>query len=282
MPADRKFPDRLDAFVAPARARCALWRLAAGMTLATLGWLAAGYALLPGAPGGRAEIVLLLASFGGLVAGLALALRLVHRRAFATLLGPGGLELRPVVTGAGASLAVAALSGVAATYLAMPERALPVGSWLRSLPLVFPLVALQCTAEELLFRGYLLQGLAARFRSPLVWWLLPGLFFGALHWDPAAGDAAPLALASATLLGLLLADVTARTGNLSAAIGIHIANNTVALLVLAPASSLDALALYVLRPDPAAGPSLAILDLATSLAAWGIWLGIRRQSGASM
>ena len=39
-------------------------------------------------------------------------------------------------------------------------------------------------AEELAFRGYLMQALAARFRSPLVWWLLPALLFGAAALEP--------------------------------------------------------------------------------------------------
>ena len=99
-------------------------------------------------------------------------------------------------------------------------------------------------AEELLFRGYLTQALAARFRSPLAWALVPSLAFGALHWDGAAyGADAWLAVAAATAVGLALADVTARTGNLSAAIGLHFANNVAALLVVAMPGPTAALAL---------------------------------------
>ncbi|MFT3975418.1 MAG: CPBP family intramembrane metalloprotease [Amaricoccus sp.] len=123
-------------------------------------------------------------------------------------------------------------------------------------------------------------GLATRFRSPLVWGLLPALAFGALHWNPAdQGHAAPLAVVSATLAGLLLADITVRTGSLSAAIGLHVANNVVALLVLAPASGLDALALFVLPAPPGA---LVAVDLAATLVAGALWLALRPQSGASM
>lgn len=272
---------RFAGFVAPARARPGLWRLGAGAGVAIAGWLAAVALLLHGASDRRAEALLFLLSFGGLVLGLALALALLHRRRLGSLLGPGGLDLRAVATGAGACLAIVAASGAAACLLAPPERGIPLDAWARLLPIAVPLVALQCAAEELFFRGYLLQGLAARFRSPLVWWLLPGLFFGVLHWNPDSG-APQLTVASATLLGLLLADITARTGNLSAAIGIHIANNLAALLVLASPSSLDALALLVLVPGPAGVGPLARLDLATALAAWGAWLAVRRQSGASM
>lgn len=272
---------RFAAFVAPARARPGLWRLGAGAAVAIAGWLAAVVLLLPGASDRRAEALLFLLSFGGLVLGLGLALRLLHRRRLGSLLGPGGLDLRAAATGASACLAIVAASGAVACLIAPPERGIPLDAWARLLPMAVALIALQCAAEELFFRGYLLQGLAARFRSPLVWWLLPGLLFGVLHWNPDSGDA-PLAVASATLLGLLLADITAQTGNLSAAIGIHLANNLAALLVLAPPSSLDALALFVLAPGAVDPGPLGWLDLATTLAAWGVWLAVRRQSGASM
>ena len=42
-------------------------------------------------------------------------------------------------------------------------------------------------AEEALFRGYLLQQLAVRNPSPLIWMVLPALVFAALHIDPGAG-----------------------------------------------------------------------------------------------
>lgn len=273
---------RLAAFVAPARDRPALWRLVAGTGFAFAGWIGA-LILLLGAGDGRAAILLFLASFGGLVLGLGVAVRLLHRRGVASLVGPGGLRLRHLATGAGAALAASAVVGSVAILIAPPVRGLPVADWLRVVPLALPLIAVQSAAEELLFRGYLMQGLAARFRSPLVWWLLPGLLFGALHWNPADyGAAAPLAVVSITLSGLLLADITVRTGNLSAAIGAHFATNVAALLVVSPPSQVDGLALFVLVPGRAGLGPLVLLDLLATLALWGLWIAFRPQSGASM
>src|ERR687897_3910083 len=88
---------RFEAFVAPARAEPALWRLAAGVLLAALLWLATAGALgtiaqgLSG-PGPRAALVLYLASFAGLAAGLALAARLLHHRPPRSLIGPEGFS----------------------------------------------------------------------------------------------------------------------------------------------------------------------------------------------
>lgn len=258
--------------------RPGLWRFALGAAIAAAGWLAAGWLLLPGAGDRRAELLLFLASFGGLMLGLLLALRLLYRCGPRVLLGPGGLRLDALAAGAAAMLALLGLSNLLGVALAPPTRQLPLAGWLRYLPLALLLIAVQSTAEELFFRGYLMRGLATRFRSPLIWWLLPGLAFGALHWNPADyGPAAPVAVASATLFGLLLGDIAARTGNLSAAIGIHVANNAMALLVISPPSGL---ALLVLAPSHLW--PLALLDLGTTVAAWAFWIGVRPQSGASM
>lgn len=293
MPARPPAPaDRFAAFVAPARGRAALWRLGVGSGLAVAGWVAA-LMLLPGAGErgvgtGEAGLLRFLASFAGLVLGLAVAVRLLDRRSVASLVGPGGLRVRPLALGAAAALAVAAIAGTVSALMvsvlvAPPVRGPSLAAWLAALPIALPLIALQVTAEELFFRGYLLQGLAARFRSARVWWLLPSLIFGALHWNPGDfGAAAPLVVASATLSGLLLADITVRTGNLSAAIGVHFATNAAALLVVSPPSTFDGLALFVLVPGAAGLGGLAFVDLAALLAAWGAWIALRPQSGASM
>ena len=56
---------------------------------------------------------------------------------------------------------------------------------------------------------------------------------------------------AAGLIGLILGDVTARTGNLSLAMGLHFANNAIALLLVAMPSPLAALSLYLAPVDPA-------------------------------
>lgn len=265
-----------EAFVAPARRRPALWRLAAGLVLAAALWFAVAAALLRTAPalgaGPRGVLLLYLASFAGLALGTALAARL-HRRPPASLLGPGGFRPRAFGLGVAAVAAAALVTVAASAGVAPPVRQTTLADWARLLPVALPLVLVQTTAEELLFRGYLTQALAARFRSPLAWALVPSLAFGALHWDGAAhGADAWLAVAAATAVGLAFADVTAATGNLSAAIGLHFANNVVALLLVAVPGPTAALALG-LSPVDALHPMRAWLlaDLAATLAAWGAW-----------
>ena len=135
-------------------------------------------------------------TFLGLHLGLAIVLPLLHRRGYTSLFGPGHrLDLRPSrATARGVALAVAA-----ALYalMAVEHLVLPAG-WFRaihpaaagagdgssaSLP-ALALIFLQASAEEAVFRGYLLQQLRARFRSPLVWAVLPALLFGAAAFRP--------------------------------------------------------------------------------------------------
>jgi membrane protease YdiL (CAAX protease family) len=275
MPAARS--PRLEAFVAPAMARPAIWRLLLGVLLAAAVWIAVTAALLAGGvrlgAGPRGILLLYLASFGGLALGTALAVRLLHRRPAMTLFGPGGFAPRAVAIGVAVVAGLALLSLATTFALAPPERQMPLATWMALVPLALPALLVQTGAEELLFRGYLLQALAARFRSPLVWRLVPALLFGALHWDRGAyGSDAWLAVAATTVVGLILVDVTVRTGNLSAAIGLHFANNVVAVLLVATPGPVGALGLYVLPVDGAypLRPFL-LADIASTVAAWGAW-----------
>jgi membrane protease YdiL (CAAX protease family) len=249
----------------------AVW-LATGMVVLGLG------GLVPPEAAGKAVIPLFLATFAGLALGVWLAARLLHRRRPVRLIGPDGF--RPDAFGLGIAVIVVlgALFALPMLALASPVRNLGLGAWAAWLPLVLPAILVQTAAEELAFRGYLMQALAARFRSPAVWLLVPAGLFGIMHWNPAEfGPNAWLAVASATAIGLVLGDLTARTGNLSLAMGLHFANNVSALLVISLPSPLAALALWVATVDPADTDrmrTLLVLDVGTTLALYAIWLAV--------
>ncbi len=269
---------RFEDFIAPARTRPELWRLAAGFVLAIAVWMAAAAPLLwlAGHQGGRAVLLTYLASFGALILGLWLATRLFQRRDFMSLIGPGGLRPGPFLAGAAVILAL----GLATAFLLdAPVRHLSLRDWVIWLPFAMTAIALQTGAEELMFRGYLTQGLAVRFRARWIWWGVPAVLFGTLHWNgPEYGANAGWVVVSAILTGLILADVTARTGNLSLAMGLHFANNFAALLLVATASPLSGLSLWLSLADPTDAATFRtrlILDMAMTLALYLGWRGIR-------
>ncbi|WP_338153259.1 CPBP family intramembrane glutamic endopeptidase [Pseudophaeobacter leonis] len=59
--------------------------------------------------------------------------------------------------------------------------------WLGLLPLSLLAVLVQVSAEEVVFRGYLQQALAARFKSPVIWLVAPSALFGLAHYMPGRG-----------------------------------------------------------------------------------------------
>lgn len=247
-----------ESLIAPARARPQLWRLAAGLVLTgaiymllLLGLfsldLGNDMSVMGGGLGRTpASAVALLASFACVYPGLWLALRWLHRRRLRTLFGPGRAMLRD---GGRVMVVALALYGISLVLpgpdSVAPEPNLAIGTWLGWLVPGLLALAVQITAEELVFRGYVQSQLAARFRSPLVWLVLPALGFGLLHYNPAdAGDNAPWLLLPAIAFGLLAADLTARCGNLGPALALHFLNNFAALLLLAPGEEMSGLALY--------------------------------------
>lgn len=251
---------RFEAYIAPARVHSEIWRLLLGVVLLIAVYLVTsilvmatgrGFGLDPGAvfegKGSAAETALILLSFVGLVLGVALAARVFQQRGLSGLFGPDPVEFRLHFTiAATAVLTLAVLVQAYGLAFSQPQSHLPLLTWLGWLPVSLTLILIQSASEELLFRGYLQSQLAARFRSPLVWWLLPSLLFGLLHYDPSGyGPNAWLVVADTALFGLVAADLTARTGNLGAAIGLHFVNNAMAILFIAPAGDMNGLALNV-------------------------------------
>lgn len=274
-----------EAFVAPARRRPALWRLGLGLLLILLcgvfgAGLMGGVAIALGlAPEGAGRTIALLVSFAGLTLGAVLAARLLGPRGGRTLLGPGGLRPRAFAAGMLATAAIYAAYALIVVGFGIAwngaDAEMPVRAWLTMLPLALLALFIQTSAEEIVFRGYLLQGLAARFTSPAIWLVAPAVVFGLLHWDPARhGVNAPLVVLAITVIGVALGDVTARTGNLSAAMGLHFAHNAVALLWFAQSGPLDELALRT--SDAAAEPALLrgllLAYIGVLLAGYGLWL----------
>jgi len=290
-----------DAFVAPARASPQLWRtlLGLGLILATyfagmaaMGfavWVLGGLDLLEdrlvriGEGGDPWSMLVLLSTFLGGWLGVWLAARLLHRRGWRSLFGHPPRVLADFALGAlmlagiGGSLALVALP-----WLPALQPSLDPGLWLKVLPLALLGVLIQTGAEELVFRGYLQQQLAARFASPWVWMGLPAALFGLAHYAPdQAGGTVWLVVAATGLFGLIAADLTARSGSLGLAWGLHFGNNVLAILVVSAMPGLDGLALWHLPAGAGAGGlmvPLLLADMAMLALVWAacrLWLARR-------
>ncbi|MFH1143977.1 MAG: CPBP family intramembrane glutamic endopeptidase, partial [Candidatus Eisenbacteria bacterium] len=101
------------------------------------------------------------------------------------------------------------------------------------LPLALLLTPLQTTAEELFFRGYLIQGLSLVGGSRLFLAAASGLLFALTHFANPEMHIDPwLMPLSYFLTGVLLALCSLRDGSLELVIGAHAANNLFGALIV--------------------------------------------------
>ena len=214
--------------------------------------------------------VLVYAGFGLDLIILLVLIRLLHGRGFGSLLGPRrafGRDLGRSLLAVGLVLLVQQPFDL---WPDLPDlTGAPLGHWLLWLLPAALAIALQVTTEEVYFRGYLLQQMAALTLRPLAWLVFPSVYFGLSHLLNGAGLAEGTLWAIwAGLLGAACADLTARTGNLGAAIGLHLGNNLFAALVLGYVGTPGfGLALFLLPEDAYVDHTEGLSALLTSASA---------------
>ena len=178
--------------------------------------------------------VLIYAGFGIDLIVLLVLVRLLHGRGLRSLIGPRGpfgRDLRRSLIAVGLVLLVQQPFSL---WPDLPDLTLadPV-RWLGWLVPATLAIALQVTTEEVYFRGYIQQQMAAIDLRRRAWLVFPSVYFGFSHLLNGAGLAEGTLWAIwAGMLGAACADLTARTGNLGAAIGLHLGNNLFAAFVL--------------------------------------------------
>ena len=258
---------RFEAFVEPAKSQRSGWFVILGLCLIVIFYLEFMYLLLflfaavigggDGIAIGFAQVSrmlgaadtplalnLALATFIGMFGAVTLMARVTRERSPMSLIGTGPIVRNMFVV----ILALGTLISVSTVFAHVNydlQPNLPFSQWIRWLPLAIPLLFIQIAAEEMIFRGYFQQELAARFKSPLVWMFVPSVVFGSLHWDSETyGSNAWLIVGSTTLFGVFAADLTARTGNLGAAFGLHFTNNFSAMFVTSMQGKMSGLSLY--------------------------------------
>ena len=224
-----------ESFVSDAKEKSELWRTALGALLI------AGILIL---------LILLMSQVGNLavfkhldllfylglvslhIPAIAITVKSLHGRSFWTLFGKDGFLIRNFFLGIAAG-AVYLLVAITISLPFAPEFKGGVvwSSWFLFLLPAIGLIFLQSASEELFFRGYLQQQLGAKL-SPSTAMILPSIVFSLMHYSDVWGRNLLIYLFLIFAFGVVLADVTRRTGNLSFAIGLHFANNLYLLLVV--------------------------------------------------
>ena len=277
----------------PARAKAEYWRTAVGLVCATALYMGGSFAffgLLHSFVGAAAVdeiatgasprgVLFLLAHFGIMAGAVAIVVIYLHDRSPLTLLGDRSLLGRDFLSMVQLALVVALIGGTIVAFTLDLTVNTPFGLWLLLLPVALPLVALQTGAEELVFRGYLQQQLGARTSVQAVWMGIPAAVFAFVHFDAETmGANLWLYLGVIFLFALVTGDITARTGSIGAAWGLHFVNNVQALLVFSfvgPLSGLGLTSVGISVGDTAVRP-LLFLDAAGLILIYMLW---RRRHG---
>ncbi len=175
-------------------------------------------------------------TFIALLLGIYLALRLLHQRAFLSLITPlARMSWRRFFVGFAVYLGLLVLVTLVGLVLDMEEVTLnfDARAFFMFLPFALLLTPLQACTEELLFRGYVMQGLGRLTQNKTVVVVVSSLLFVLPHlMNPEVALDPVILPLTYFALGAFLAMITLRDNRLELAMGVHSANNLFAFVVM--------------------------------------------------
>ena len=178
-----------------------------------------------------------------MILGVFVAVRYIHYRPFKSLITQSPkISISKMMIGiVGYGLLLCA--GSLVDYLLYPETYSfsfePSRFWIM-LPVVLIMTPIQTTAEELVFRGYVIQGFGLKVRNAWLLSLISGAIFMLPHLaNPEVFASTKMSSIDTTctilnyfVVGVLLAIVTIKSNSLEIAIGVHAINNLFCFLVV--------------------------------------------------
>lgn len=231
-------------------------------------------------------LIVQLTAFGFLGLSVVAAARLLQDRDILSLTGPLQPATRQTIAAFTGSILVFAVLQILPPWddFRSAEQLRNPLVWVIALPFGMAALLVQTASEELLYRGYIQQQLAVRFRNPLIWIIVPNILFASAHWGNGGTSVESWQyVVWAFFFGLAATDLTARSGTLGPAVGMHLANNVYAFMFFGDAGGLDSgLALFLvpeyvpLAPLDAGPDPVISLSLIIELGILGLtWLGAR-------
>ena len=280
----------LDRFIAPAIPKRNWWRILLGLVVVIALWLVGtivvllAYTLVNIADSGDPDaallvmeqimdggdpvaILVMLLTFLGVWLGVFFTSFIIHQRPFMTLFAPDhGIYVGQFMRGFLLALAFAGISILLSiVFVGAPAPDLSGDRWAVFIVPLLAFVFIQATAEELIFRGYLLQQLGALSRNWLVWAVIPSLLFGLIHYNSDLPNYGGVYYVLITfLMGLAFSVLVWRTGTLWAAAGLHVGINIMGLGVVGTEGILAGTQLWLFEKDDMIG--LMQLDLLVTIA----------------
>lgn len=174
--------------------------------------------------------------------GLFIAIRFLHQRAFKTAITPlEQINWKLMWKGFSVYFLLMLLAAIAEALLNPSDYTMTFDfkQFMIFLPLALIITPIQAAAEEVLFRGYIMQGLGLLTRYTAVPVIGTSLLFMLAHFlNPEMKTEQSLLLPLLYfLLALFLAVITVKSNSLELAIGVHAANNLFTVLIMNYANS---------------------------------------------
>lgn len=175
--------------------------------------------------------------------GIYMAMEIVHKRSMKTLITPyEKINWKKFFIGF-AIYGILVILGSLADYMAAPETyrfSFDASKFFIALPIILVLTPLQTTAEELFFRGYILQSFGRKTKNIITLSLISGFIFMVPHlMNPEVYKSASMGIFETVsgiiyyfLVGFVFSIVTIKTNSLEVAIGAHTVNNLIGALVV--------------------------------------------------
>lgn len=203
-------------------------------------------------------LFLLLMSFVFALAGIVLVVKKYHHQAFIEVVTSRlKVDWKRILF----SFFIWAIFSVATTlyaYYAAPqdyEVQFNLGKFLILCLIAIPMIPIQTSVEELVFRGYLMQGFGVLAKNKWFPLLMTSLIFGCMHLlNPEVEEMGPILSLYYIGTGLCLGIMTLMDDGAELALGFHAANNlTAALLITSDWSVLQTPAILKEITKPSAG-----------------------------
>jgi uncharacterized protein len=197
------------------------------------------------------SLFLLVLPFVFIILGLWIAVVNLHKRSFFTLFSKDQqIDWRRFFTAFGIWMGLTAVLEII-SYRTEPQNytfSFDASAFIPLLLVSLVMLPLQTSAEEFLFRGYLMQGIGARTRRGWIAIVVTALLFAVLHMaNPEIGKFGYVIVVNYLSVGILLGVLTLMDERIELALGFHAANNVYsATLVTFSGSVLQTPALFTL------------------------------------
>ena len=183
--------------------------------------------------------------------GIFLTVKFLHQRKFLTLVSAEAkINFRRLFLGFGAWFLIIALMTIIGFVLEPDnfEFAFNPSQWLILLPCALILTPIQTSAEELFFRGYLIQGLGLITKQPLILMFINGILFMLPHLGNPEIQRDPTWIALYFFaFGVFCSFITLEDNRLELALGVHAANNLLHIFITTKDSALPVPAIWFVK-----------------------------------